>query len=422
MGMRRSFGERRRYFGIYGSPTLISAAVFTLIAGQSSAFAACPAGSIAVEASNGRCVLAVEIGDDTGEIPQDPKEGGGDGGQEGGPGRTDILSNLAGLGQTFATAGVLASAITQDVIAAALDGKIEPAVSPVMVTVSGFPSSPYMISGYKTLSHDGFSINSAILPNSVKTPGFDEENYGLTIGTRFDGSNIFDTAPGSVTLGVLGNYTHTEIDIDAPVGFPQFSKGGSAEINSWSVGGFGLVTDGRRYGLLSVTGTFGSPETSSNVVPASASFNNFGLATSAMAGVLVPVSGDTRLDLRGGLNYIYARSDDYVDSANIAYTDGHMEEFSGSVSARLFTMVRGTDYNLRPFVQGGLTQRFHYQNELTIGGTDFSFDDADTSAFARAGVDFEVGQSTQAYVAVRGDASEDYEAISAQVGLTFKLD
>jgi hypothetical protein len=73
-------------------------------------------------------------------------------------------------------------------------------------------------------------------------------------------------------------------------------------------------------------------------------------------------------------------------------------------------------------VQGGLTHRLHYENELKIEAETFAFDDADTSVFARAGIDFDVDQSTQAYVAVRGDASEDFEAIAAQVGVTFKLD
>jgi outer membrane autotransporter protein len=77
---------------------------------------------------------------------------------------------------------------------------------------------------------------------------------------------------------------------------------------------------------------------------------------------------------------------------------------------------------MRPFVQTGVTQRFAYENELKINGDKFSFDDADTTVFARAGLDFDVGDTTQAYLAVRGDASEDLQSIAAQVGITFKLD
>jgi outer membrane autotransporter protein len=76
----------------------------------------------------------------------------------------------------------------------------------------------------------------------------------------------------------------------------------------------------------------------------------------------------------------------------------------------------------RPFIQGGLNHRLHYRNEVDVEGVTFSFDDADTIYFARAGIDFDLGRHMQAYVAVRGDVSDSFEAISAQLGVTFKLD
>jgi outer membrane autotransporter protein len=319
------------------------------------------------------------------------------------------------------TAGLLASALTQDIISAALDGDITPE-SGGLSPFAGVQSGQFLVSGYKALSHDGFSVTSSLAQASGKTSEFDEENYGLTIGTRFDGSQHFGAPAGSVTLGIIANYTHTDIDVGAPSGFPDLS-GGTAEVDSWSLGTYGLVTDGQRYGLVTVTGTYGTPETSTTIVaPVSAEFSNFGLATSAMAGVLVPVGASAKLDLRGGLNYVYAESEDFEDSLGTSFTDGRMEEFSGTMSARLFSVLSGADYTIRPFVQGGLTHRLHYENELKIEAETFAFDDADTSVFARAGIDFEVSQSTQAYLAVRGDASEDFEAIAAQVGVTFKLD
>jgi outer membrane autotransporter protein len=78
--------------------------------------------------------------------------------------------------------------------------------------------------------------------------------------------------------------------------------------------------------------------------------------------------------------------------------------------------------SFRPFIQGGLSQRFHYSNEVDVEGVTFDFEDDDTTVFARAGVDFDIDRSLQAYVSVRGDANESLEAIAAQVGLTFKLD
>jgi hypothetical protein len=370
----------------------------------------CAFGSKAAINSNGNCLQIIGI--------IRPGEGNGDEKPPADDGREEALQNLSLLGQTFATAGMVASQVTQDIIAAALDGDITPDTA----ASGSVNASLFMVSGYKGVSHNGFSVSSEFGSVSGKTPEFDEDNYGLTIGTRFDGSKFFGAPAGSVTLGLIGNYTHTGIEVDAPADFPGLSKGGSADVDSFSFGGYGLVTDGQYYGLLTVTGTYGAPETSSTVVPANAEFDSFGVATSALAGVLVPIGESTKLDLRGGLNYVHATSDDYEDSIETLYTDGHMEEFSGTLSARIFTLVKGDEYNLRPFVQGGLNHRFHYENELKVNGETFNFDDADTSVFARAGVDFNIGKATQAYVAVRGDASKDFQAIAAQVGVTFKLD
>ena len=332
-----------------------------------------------------------------------------------------VVQTLATLGQTVNAVAMVAGGLSQNIIAEALEGDMVPdhtALAPISVSTPGAIDSLFMVSGYKALRHDGFDISSSFAPVDGKTPGFDEQNYGLTVAGRFDGSELLGAAPHSVTLGVLGNYTHTDIDVDGVGG----GKGGSADIDSWSVGAYGLVTDGGKYGLVTVVGTFGSPQTSNFVIPAEAEFNNFAFATSAVAGVLIPMGGTTKLDLRGGLNYIYGESDDYRDSAGILFSDGLLEEFSGTVSARLFSVMHFDSYNIRPFIQSGLTHRFSYENELTIDGVDFSFDDDDTSVFARAGFDFDIGKSTQAYLAVRGDASEDFQAIAAQVGVTFRLD
>jgi hypothetical protein len=409
--------------------TIVAAIQINSLPANAQSVRALPGLCRAVEASAGRLPIIVDCpvpdGNPTPELP-----GGGSlppavvplpEGEIG-----DIFQALAGLNQTMAIAGVLASSLTQDIQSAALDGGIASeggAVSPLIVGGSAFQGGPYVVSGYKHRSHDGYSVESSLAPASGVTPGFEEENYGLTIGGRFDGSELLGTGPNSVTFGILGNYTRTEIDIDAPSGFPGLTSGGSATVDSWSVGTFGLVTDGARYGLVSVTGTFGSPETETEIVgPVSAAFNNYAVATSAVAGVLIPMGGTVRLDLRGGLDYVYGRSDDFEDSIGVEYTDGHTEELAGNFSARLFSVLKTGGYDIRPFVQAGLSHRFHYENEVKVEGIAFSLDDADTSVFGRAGIDFSLSESAQAYVAVRGDASEDFEAIAAQVGLTFKLD
>ncbi len=427
MGAQIVSARRRRFLVL--AATFFAASSF----GAPAAYADCPAGSIADIASNGRCShVSVEPDGQPirpGEIGVEPDLSRiarlVEINRLGADNLGDVFKTVAVLGQTVSTAGMIVSALNQNLIAAALDGDLTPdngdGLSPLMASVSGISASPFMVSGYKHREHDGFSVVSSAPLASGKTPGFEEDHYGLTLGTRFDGSALFDAPARSVTLGVLANYTHTQIDVDAPAALP-LSNGGSAEVHSWSAGAYGLVTDGRRYGLLTVTGTYGSPETDNAVLPATAEFNNFGLATSAMTGILLSAGQGAKVDFRGGLTYVNATSDDYSDSNGVSFTDARMEEFSGSVSARLFGVVQAEGYVLRPFVQTGLSHRFHYENELSVDGESFSFDEADSSVFARAGIDFNVDASTQAYLAVRGDASEDYRSVEGQVGVTFKLD
>ncbi len=292
--------------------------------------------------------------------------------------------------------------------------------APIVAPAVGAPLSMFMVSGVTKLSHDGFSATS-VLGNDT-TPKFDETDVGLTVGVRWDASRHFDLAPNTVTLGLIGNYTHTDIDFGTNAALAPFiKKSGSADVDSWSVGTFGLITDGRKYGLFTLNATFGSPDTENLALASTAEYDTFGIAGAAMSGVLIPMGGAT-LDLRGGFTFVSADGDDYADSVGVHYSNAELEEISGEISARLFQVVKLESGTLRPFIQGGLNQRLHYSNEVEVEGVKFSFDDDDTTIFARAGVDFDINHALQAYLSVRGDVNESEEAIAAQVGLTFKLE
>jgi hypothetical protein len=293
--------------------------------------------------------------------------------------------------------------------------------APLVAGSPGQELSMFAVSGVTRLSHEGYRASSALPGGNGMTPEFDETDIGLTVGLRWDASHHAGLDKGALTFGLIANYTHTEIDLGTTdVLAPFFGRTGSADVDSFSLGSFGLITDGRKYGLVTVTGTVGAPQTENYVLGSTADYDTAGIAVSAMGGVLIPM-GATTLDLRGGFNFIRAAADDYADSAGIRFSDAELEEISGTVSARLSRLVKLEDGSFRPFIQGGMTQRLHYSNEVDVEGVTFSFDDADTTVFARAGVDFDIDRFLQAYVAVRGDASESMEAVAAQVGLTFKL-
>jgi hypothetical protein len=295
--------------------------------------------------------------------------------------------------------------------------------APIIVGAQSNELSMFAVSGVTKVSHEGYEASSALLGGGGKTPEFEEVDYGLTLGVRWDASSYFGLDRNTVTFGVMGNYTHTDIEIGTNAALKKyFKETGKADIDSWTLGAYGVVTDGRKYGLLTIAATHGSPSTENFVLSSTADYSTVGIAGSAMSGVLVPVGGNATLDLRGGFNFMSASADDYSDSAGIRFANAELEEISGTVSARLFYVAKFESGTFRPFIQGGLTHRFHYRNEVEVEGVSFAFDDADSSVFARAGIDFDLHRYMQAYLAVRGDHSESREAIAAQVGLTFKLD
>lgn len=342
-----------------------------------------------------------------------------------------LFQQAAGLTQAFAsiTGGVSASITSQVLELGLADSKIGGPSGGAIVNgplVSGTPGSElsmFAVSGVTKVNHDGYRSSSSIPGGGGRTPEFEEIDYGFTLGLRWDASDYFDAAKNSVTFGLIANYTHTDIDLGTnEILAKYFDKTGSADIDSWSVGAYGLVTDGFRYGLVTVTTTFGAPETQNFVLDSTADYDTRGVAASALSGVLIPMGSGSTLDLRGGFNFVSASADSYTDSIGLRFSDAELEEISGTASARLFHVVKLEQGSFRPFIQGGVTHRLHYSNEVEVEGVKFTFEDADTTVFARAGVDFDIHRSLQAYVAVRGDKNEDLEAIAAQVGLTFKLD
>lgn len=294
------------------------------------------------------------------------------------------------------------------------------ATGPGILNGPGSALSMFIISGVQHFSHDGYDVSS--VSGNGRTANFDETDYGLTLGMRLDASEYVGLDKHSTTVGFFTNYTHSDIDLGTtPALAGRFSSIGSADVDSWSVGTYGLFTQGSHYGLVTVTGTIGLPDAENAVFGATSDYNTYGFSASAMAGKLIDL-GEAKLDLRGGLVYIHANGDDHTDSAGNRFRDARLQDLSGTVSVRIFTNVTRDDYKLKPFAQVGLTQRFLYDNEVTVNDEEFSFDDADTTLFGRVGFDFNLSDSTQAYVAVRGDINEDVEAIAGQVGMTIKLD
>ncbi len=148
-----------------------------------------------------------------------------------------LLQETAALSQVVSgLTGTIASNLTNVVLDLGLveaagggSGGGGPASSPLVVSGPASPLSMFMVSGVKSLSHDGFSTTSLV--GNGTSPAFDETDYGLTLGVRWDASRQFDLAPNTVTFGVIGNYTHTDLDFGTNAALAPFlDKSAKAEV------------------------------------------------------------------------------------------------------------------------------------------------------------------------------------------------
>ena len=308
----------------------------------------------------------------------------------------------------------LSSVVLDGLIAASASGAVLRTISPTVTT--------FGISGVSQTSHDGFEmqIGGASLG---RTLGFDSLDAGVTLGVRIDASRAFNLPPDFLTLGAFGNYTNSDIDFDSdpPLRAFGFRNAGDATLDNGSAGGFALLSDGTVYGLAIASGQFGTAEVENAFGGGHSDFDTSGFVSSVYAGAIIPAGPRARIDFRTGLNYLTARADDYIGVGGIGLSDGKLDEFSGMMSARLFT---SWDYGrtvIRPFVQAGVDYRFDYENEIDVETVNISFIEGKTTVFGRLGVDFDIGERSQFYVAVRGDHNDDFDTLSGQAGLTFKL-
>jgi outer membrane autotransporter protein len=146
-----------------------------------------------------------------------------------------------------------------------------------------------------------------------------------------------------------------------------------------------------------------------------------GFSSTAAGGVVLQAGPNTKLDLRSGLNYLNATADKHTDSMGIAFGEGELDQFSGTLSARLFAAWVYGNTVVRPFLQGGVDYRFHYANQIIVENVKFELNEGRTTLFGRVGMDFDVGDYVQAYLALRGDHNEDFDTVAGQLGLTVKL-
>jgi hypothetical protein len=335
-----------------------------------------------------------------------------------GPAAQQVVSNAAAFSNLQTSRQITDFALSDVVV----DGLV-PATDSAAVLRTVSPSvMSFGISGVSHTSHDGFVVES---PHSAtgRTPEFDSLDAGITLGMRFDASKTLNLPTDFLTVGLFGNYTNSDIDLGSNAMLRKFGfrSAGDASLNSGSGGAYTLLTNGRIYGLALASGEFGSASVDDAILDSHSDFDTAGFASSVIGGMVLPAGPATKVDLRAGLNYLTARADNHTDSAQIHYRDGKLDQSSGTLSVRLFTAWNRGMTVVRPFVQGGVDYRFHYANEIQVENVKFSFDEGNTTLFGRIGMDFDIGNRAQAYVAFRADHNDDFDTVAGQVGLTVKL-
>jgi hypothetical protein len=243
-------------------------------------------------------------------------------------------------------------------------------------------------------------------------------------GLLWDASTLAGLKPGTLHFGVNGGIAESDLDVRANSALRSLglTQAGVGKLKSWSAGGFALLTTRAWYTGAAAGGSWGRAETENFVTGARSDFDGSSFTSALFAGRILPiVSDDVRLDLRATLGYQRTVGEAHNDTIGITYSDHIVETFDGSLSARLFGVVRLPSLTLRPYVQSGVVHRFHYLNELQIQGIDFSFDDADTSVFFAGGLDFDINSTLQLSTGVRHDHSPDYDSLTGRIGVLLKL-
>jgi hypothetical protein len=278
---------------------------------------------------------------------------------------------------------------------------------------------------FGTSSHGGYQFRGGEGDGAVSgsTLATRSNDWAEMPGVLWDASTVAGLRPGTLHIGLNAGIAETELSVKGNSVLRELgiTQAGKANLRSWSAGGFALLTTRSWYTGAAAGGSWGKADTDNYITGAGSEFNGTSFTSALFLGTVMPVWDVVKLDLRGMLGYQRTVGDGHSDSIGIVYGDHTIENFNGTLSARLFGSFDVGGTILRPYVQAGVTHRFHYANELKIQGIDFSFDDADTSVFAAGGIDLDISQKVQFSVGVRHEHSPDFDNLVGRIGFIYKL-
>ena len=288
------------------------------------------------------------------------------------------------------------------------------------------PGSELNISAWNAASFGNgereYQVNSDV-PGCGSALSFQSLQRTFLPGTVVDASKAFGLKPGTLHFGFSGGQSESDTRVKATdaVRSAGFSDTGTTRLTSWSVGGYSLLTSNEWYAGTAVGMAWGQAQTENFLLASTSDYDTSGFVVASFVGKVVPLSDVMRVDLRGTLTFQRTVGEAHVDTVGVSYSDHVIQAADASISARLFGVFRDGDNVLRPFVQAGVTHHLRYDNRLEIDGVAYQLQEADTSLFTAAGLDFEMGRTYQFSIGVRHDYSPDQENLTGRIGFTARL-
>jgi hypothetical protein len=273
-----------------------------------------------------------------------------------------------------------------------------------------------------TTDHSGYELHGGGNGAGCSLPFHSLERSQLP-GMIWDASSYFGLKPGTLHLGFTGGVTETDTQIRASRALLDagIAQAGAARLTSTMVGGYSLLRSGNWYAGSAFGSAWGRNESRDFVLGAASEYDTSTFIAAGILGNIVPINDNLRFDVRGTLAYQRTVGDSHVDSLGIAYGNHTIETANATLSGRLFGLLRQGALTIRPYLQAGIVQRLHYDNEVEIDGIGFTFEEADTSVFAATGVDLDIDRSLQLSAGVRHEHSSDFDNLTARFGVVLKL-
>ncbi|NJO32550.1 MAG: hypothetical protein HC869_04850 [Rhodospirillales bacterium] len=271
--------------------------------------------------------------------------------------------------------------------------------------------------------HDGYQLNDRDGNACGASLPFQTLERAQLPGVLWDASSAFGLKKGTLHMGLSGGAaaTDTQVKANAALRDSGIGRAGTTRLQSWSVGGFSLLTTDKWYAGSAFGGSWGHTESQNFVLGSDSDYDTSTFVAAGFVGSIVPLTDTLRLDVRGTLSYQRTVGDAHVDSLGVVYGDHVISAADAVLSGRLFGVFRQDGLTIRPFIQGGIAHHLSYGNNLEIDGIAYTLQEADTTIFAATGLDFEIDRTLQLSVGVRRDHSSDSDGVTGRFGFSLRL-